>query len=133
MDPSAVVAVPLFASVSPEGAALVASEEVADVPAGQVLARGGDRGEGMFVVLEGTVAVERGDLHLEMGPGSFVGELTLLVEDAPRVARIRAVTDARILAIERQTFDRLLETEPGFARALLKELAVRLVEARTGH
>lgn len=133
MDPSELADIPLFASISPEGAALVAAEEVADVPAGQVLARGGDVAEGMFVVLDGTVVMERGDLHIEMGSGAFVGELSLLVEDAPRVARVRAATDARILAIERGTFERLLDTEPSFARALLEELAARLVEARTGH
>lgn len=132
MEPSEVTAIPLFAGVSPEGAALVAAEEVADVPAGQVLARGGDVAEGMFVVLDGSVVVERGGLHIEMGPGAFFGELSLLVDDAPRVARVRAGADSRLLAIERETFDRLLATEPSFALALLKELASRLVQARTG-
>jgi CRP-like cAMP-binding protein len=133
MDQSEVVAIPLFASISPEGAALVASEEVAEVPAGQVLARGGDVAEGMFVVLEGSVVAERGHMHAEMGPGAFFGELSLLVEDAPRIARVRATSDSRVLAIERDTFERLLSTEPSFALALLKELAARLVLARTGH
>ncbi len=133
MEPSEVTAIPLFAGVSPEGAALVAAQEVADVPAGQVLARGGDVAEGMFVVLDGSVVVERGDLHIEMGPGAFFGELSLLVDEAPRVARVRAGTDSRLLAIERETFDRLLATEPSFALALLEELASRLVQARTGH
>jgi voltage-gated potassium channel len=133
MDQSEVVAIPLFASISPEGAALVAAEEVAEVPAGQVLVRGGDIGEGMFVVLDGRVVAERRDLHAEMGPGAFFGELSLLVDDAPRVARVRATEDSRVLAIERDTFDRLLASEPSFALALLKELAARLVMARTGH
>ncbi len=133
MDPSEVSAIPLFSSLSPDAAALVAAEEVADVPAGQVLVRGGDMAEGMFVVLAGEVVMEHGSVHHEMGPGSFFGELALLVDDAPRVARVRATTDARVLAVERETFERLVETEPGFARALLKELAARLVQARTGH
>jgi sigma-B regulation protein RsbU (phosphoserine phosphatase) len=124
---------PLFASVSEESLALVEAAGVIDVPAGQVLARGGDVGEGMFVVLDGSVVAERGDLHLEMGPGAFVGELSLLVPDAPHVARVRATSDARVVAIPRETFDRLVETEPSFTLALLRELAARLVEARTGH
>jgi voltage-gated potassium channel len=133
MDPSAVTAIPLFASLSPEGAALVASEGVADVPAGTVVAQGGDMAEGMFVVVDGEVVMERGSVHHTMGPGSFFGELALLVDDAPRVARVRATTDTRLVALERDLFERLVETEPGFTRALLKELAVRLVEARTDH
>jgi CRP-like cAMP-binding protein len=46
---------------------------------------------------------------------------------------VRAKTDARILAVPRQTFELLLETEPAFTLALLRELATRLVQARTGH
>ena len=125
--------IPLFAQISDEAAARVATGGVTDVPAGQVLARAGDPGFGMFVVLEGSVVVERGDLHLEIERQGFFGELALLVPDSPRIARVRAKTDARILAVPRETFDHLLETEPGFARALLRELAVRLVQARTGH
>jgi CRP-like cAMP-binding protein len=125
--------IPLFAQISDEGAATVAAGGVTDVPAGQVLARAGDPGIGMFVVLDGSVVVERGDLHIEIEREGFFGELALLVPDSPRIARVRAKTDARILAVPRETFDSLLETEPGFARALLRELAARLVQARTGH
>ena len=133
MVESEILGTPLFAQISSESAALVAAGGVTDVPAGQVLAQAGDHGGGMFVVLDGTVVVERGDLHIEMGSDAFFGELALLVPDSPRIARVRALTDARVLAVPRQTFDRLLETEPGFARALLRELAARLVQARTGH
>ena len=123
----------LFAGITEESAAIVAAGGVTDVPAGQVLAQAGDQGFGMFVVLDGSVVVERGDLHIEMGRDGFFGELALLVPDSPRIARVRAKTDARVLAVPRQTFDLLLETEPSFARALLRELAARLVQARTGH
>lgn len=133
MEPSEVTAIPLFAGISPESAALVAAEEVAEVPAGQVLARGGDMAEGMFVVLDGAVVMERGRLHVDMGRNDFFGELSLLVDDAPRVARVRATADSRLLAIERETFDRLVAAEPSFALALLKELAARLVRMRTGN
>lgn len=133
MVASAVRAVPLFAGMSPEALDAVASSEVFDVPAGQLLAEAGAGAEGMFVVLDGTVVVERGELHIGMGPGSFFGELPLLVPEAHRVARVRASTEARLMVLDRATFDRLLETEPAFARALLTELASRLVQARTGN
>ena len=125
--------IPLFAGITERSAAVVAAGGVTDVPAGQVLAQAGDLGEGMFVVLDGSVVVERGSLHIEIGRGGFFGELALLVPDSPRIARVRAKTDARVLAVPRQTFDLLVETEPSFARALLRELAARLVQARTGH
>ena len=128
-----IVGMSLFAGISEESAATVAAGGVTDVPAGQVLAQAGDPGIGMFVVLDGSVVVERGDLHIEMGRDGFFGELALLVPDSPRIARVRAKSDARVLAVPRQTFDLLLETEPSFARARLRELAARLVQARTGH
>ena len=132
MVESEITAIPLFAQISEEAAARVAAGGVTDVRAGQVLVQGGDPGVGMFVVLDGSVVVERGDLHIEIGREGFFGELSLLLPDSPRIARVRAKTDARILAVPRQTFDFLLETEPAFARALLRELAARLVLARTG-
>jgi len=128
-----ILGIPLFAKISEEAAALVAAGGVTDVPAGQVLAQAGDPGVGMFVVLDGSVVVERGALHVEIGREGFFGELSLLVPDSPRIARVRANTDARILAVPRQTFDFLLETEPTFALVLLREIAARLVQARTGH
>ena len=125
--------IPLFAQIADEAAAIVAAGGVTDVPAGQILAQAGDQGGGMFVVLDGSVIVERGDLHVEIERDGFFGELSLLVPDSPRIARVRAKTDTRILVVPRQTFDFLLETEPSFARVLLRELAARLVLARTRH
>ncbi len=133
MAETALSDVPLFAGLSEESLALVAAGGVTDVPAGQVLAQAGDLGEGMFVVLDGAVVVERGALHLDIGRGDFFGDLALLVPDSPRIARVRAKSDAQVLAVPRDTFDRLLETEPSFARAMLREMAARLVQARTGH
>lgn len=128
-----IAGIPLFAQISDEAATLVAAGGVTDVPAGQILAQAGEPGSGMFVVLEGSVVVERGELHVEIEREGFFGELALLIPDSPRIARVRAKTDARILAVPRETFDLLLETESSFARGLLRELAARLVLARTGH
>lgn len=132
MADTEIAGVPLFTQMSAESAALAAADGVTEVPAGQVLAQAGDHGRGMFVVLDGSVVVERGDLHIEMGRGEFFGELALLVPDSPRIARVRALTDSRILAVSREAFDLLLERELTFTRELLRTMAARLVEARTG-
>ncbi len=124
---------PLFSEVSQDAVVLVADGGVTDVPVGQILAQAGEPGCGMFVVLSGSVTVQRGDLQIEIEPDGFFGELALLVPDSPRIARVRASSDARILAVPRETFDHLLATEPAFTRALLREVAARLVAARTGH
>ena len=98
--------------------------------AGQVLALPDDPGSGMYVIREGTVAVELRSGTLELGPGDFFGELALLVEDGTRVARVRATSAVRCISIPRDDFLSLVETEPAFALHLLRELARRLVEAR---
>ena len=122
-------AIPLFSGL--DSSALERIAELAaevDAPAGQVLTRLGDPGAGMFVVEEGTVAVELRSRTIEFGPGEFFGELSLLVPDARRVARVRATSDARLLAISRADFTALLESEPRIALAMLPVLARRLIE-----
>jgi CRP-like cAMP-binding protein len=101
-----------------------------DCESGQVLALPDDPGSGMFVIREGTVAVELRTGTLELGPGDFFGELALLVEDGARIARVRATSPVRCVSIPRDDFLALVETEPTFALHLLRELARRLVEAR---
>jgi len=98
--------------------------------AGQVLALPDDPGSGMYVIREGTVAVELRSGTIELGAGDFFGELALLVEDGTRVARVRATSAVRCISIPRDDFLSLVETEPAFALHLLRELARRLVEAR---
>jgi CRP-like cAMP-binding protein len=117
--------------VSEEGLARVAAC-AAEVTreAGQVLALPDDPGSGMYVIREGTVAVELRTGTIELGPGDFFGELALLVEDGPRVARVRATSELHCVSIPREDFLELVETEPAFALHLLRELARRLVEAR---
>lgn len=122
-------AIPLFAEVSDDALARLAAVAThVDVPAGQVLARLDDAGQGMFVVEEGSVSVELRSRTVDLGPGEFFGELALLVPDATRVARVRAAEPSRLLAIGRAEFLALLESEPRMALAMLPVLARRLAE-----
>jgi CRP/FNR family transcriptional regulator, cyclic AMP receptor protein len=119
--------VPLFAELEQEALEriLAASSEL-ECPAGQVLMRAGDRGVGMFVVEEGTVVVEAPGHTIDLGRGEFVGELSLLVPESTRVARVRAKTPVRCLALNRATLEDLLESEPRFAVTMLRLVAQRL-------
>jgi len=120
-------AIPAFAGLGDEALARIidASTEVA-WPAGQVLTRADDPGAGMFVVEEGTVVVEAPGRTIELGPGEVFGELSLLVPESRRVARVRATAPVRCIVIDRGAFDELLDQEPAFARALLHVVARRL-------
>jgi voltage-gated potassium channel len=125
--------IPLLAGVSDAGLDRIAmcAGHVEAEP-GQVLALADDPGTGMFVIQEGEVVVELRDLRVELGAGDFFGELSLLVPDAARVGRVRAKTKVRALSLPRDDFLALLDTEPGLALPMLRELARRLVNVTTG-
>jgi CRP-like cAMP-binding protein len=126
-------AVPLFAELDDEHLSRIASMSTEfDVDGGYVLAEHGQPGSGMFVILEGTVEVDVPNAApVTLGPGEFFGELALLT-DLPRLARVRAATPVRGLAIDRAAFGALLHEEPRNAVAMLPVLARRLaaVESR---
>lgn len=105
---------------------IVAASSELECPAGQVLISADDPGAGMFVLEEGTVVVEAPGRTVELGPGEFFGELSLLVPEATRVARVRAKTQVRCVAINRVAFEQLLDDEPRVARAMLPVIAGRL-------
>lgn len=130
MTPDELRAIPLFAGASDAALERIASQagEVTCEP-GQILALQGDPGSGMFVVLEGDVSVEWRGGRVELGPGSFVGELTLLAPGGTRNARVRAATAVRCLALARDDALEVIETEPSVALAMLKEVARRLASA----
>ena len=131
MDLDELHGLPLLSGMSPAGLERVLAC-AADVEAddGQVLALQDDPGSGMFVIREGTVAVELRSGTIELGPGDFFGELALLIDDGSLVARVRATSPVRCVSIPREDFLALVETEPSFSLALLRELARRLAEAR---
>jgi CRP-like cAMP-binding protein len=97
-----------------------------DCQAGQVLIRADDPGAGMFIVEDGTVVVEAPQRTIELGPGEFFGELSLLVPESRRVARVRAKTPVRCIALNRLDFEELLDDEPRVALAMLPVIARRL-------
>jgi CRP-like cAMP-binding protein len=123
---------PLFAGIGDDVLGRVL--EVADdlqVPPGQVLTRASERASDIFVILEGTVAVDDpGNDPIQLGAGEFVGELALLVPDAVRSAWVRASTDLHYLAISGDDFQELLEAEPRIALNMLPVVARRLWRSR---
>jgi CRP-like cAMP-binding protein len=119
--------VPVFAEL--EEAGLERLLDVAgeyEVEAGHVLIQPDQAGAGLFVIEEGTVIVERPGGNLELGKGEFLGDLALLSEEAVHSVRVRAGTPVRFLAIARDDFAELVESEPKLALAMLRALAHRL-------
>src|SRR5207253_10820267 len=94
--------------------------------AGNYVFREADKGEKMYVVLEGEMEFLLGDLVLETaGPGSLIGEMAL-IDDSPRTASAVAKTRCRLAEIDRRRFHFLVQQTPHFATHVMKTLADRL-------
>lgn len=106
-----------------------------DLMKGRVLMREGERGEEMFVVVEGRATVERGGTVVATrGPGEFFGEIALL-DGGPRTATVTLAADSRLLVIGRRGFQALIHEFPDIRMQVLEALAhrVRSAEPETAH
>ena len=86
--------------------------------AGQVLIERGKPGTGLYVVVDGELVVEAPEGTRELGPGAVCGERALLTAEGLRTARVRALTDGVVVAVERAEIDRLCAEDPAFGERL---------------
>jgi putative peptide zinc metalloprotease protein len=99
--------------------------------AGEPLLRQGDRADGMFLIVDGTVTVvaEPGDTReplAQLGPSETVGEMGLLSSDAIRSATVVADTPVTTVFVGKAGFDALLQSSEGVRRCL--EVAVETLK-----
>jgi CRP/FNR family transcriptional regulator, cyclic AMP receptor protein len=98
------------------------------VTSGNTVFREDERGQGLFVLLDGTVEVVK-----ESGPGgpviiasveapSVLGEMSLIA-DRPHSATVRARTNCEFRLLTRPQFDRLLQAESLAAYKVIATLA----------
>jgi hypothetical protein len=101
--------------------------------AGEFVFRESDPGSEMFIIQEGEVEIvklvhgEERQLAL-LEEGDFFGEMALL-EEMPRLASARAVTDCVLLRIDASTFDQMARHHPEIPVRMLRKLSGRLREA----
>ncbi len=104
-----------------------------ELKAGQYVFREGDLGTEMYIINEGKVEIlnqvgdEEEQILAVLEKGDFFGEMSVL-EDLPRAASARAVTDLRLLQINGSTFDQLLQGNPEIAVRMMRKLSRRLRE-----
>jgi CRP/FNR family cyclic AMP-dependent transcriptional regulator len=125
--------VPLFAGVSAadiEELGAIADE--VDVRAGTVLTHEGYREGFFFIIVSGTVRIERGGRTINtIGPGDFLGEIALL-DGGPRTATATTQTPCRLLSMTYQMFNELLDASPSIRTAILEAVGQRLRELDAG-
>jgi serine/threonine protein phosphatase PrpC len=111
---------PLFARLTErELLRVMQAVEVREHKDGDVVIREGDKGDELFIVLEGKVLVSRGGQPLtHLGPGEHVGEMAL-IRSVPRSATVTAVGVAELIAIRRGDFFEILRKEHEIAVKML--------------
>jgi CRP/FNR family cyclic AMP-dependent transcriptional regulator len=119
--------VPLFAGISAAGLEeLGAIADEMEVRAGTVLTHEGYREGFFFIVMEGTVRIERGGQTINtIGPGDFLGEIALL-DGGPRTATAVTETPCRLLSMTYQMFHELLDASPEVRAEILRAVGGRL-------
>lgn len=100
--------------------------QLASYIAGQRIFAEGERGDVMYVVLDGKVELRvKGRLVETVGPGGVLGEMAL-IEQAPRVAQATAKTACSLVPISGERFMHKIREAPHFALQIMKVMAERL-------
>ncbi len=123
--------VPLFANLPNEDLdrlCTAAAEEI--LSAGEILFTEGEIGDKTYVIMAGEIDIykESGGRMVFLatrGAGEVIGEMSLL-DQAPRFASGRARRDCRLLSINHENLEHLLNTSPSAVRALLSTISDRL-------
>ncbi|NIM70528.1 MAG: cyclic nucleotide-binding domain-containing protein [Xanthomonadales bacterium] len=102
------------------------SPEVMEISAGGKVFEEGEPAEKMYVILEGEVrlTLHGQPLAMEVG-GGIIGEMAL-IESEPRSASARALTDCRLVAIDKADFLDMIRESPEFAIHIMQVLTRRL-------
>ena len=122
--------VPLFSGCSRKDLQTIA-RVVKDIDHadGVVIAREGEPGVGLFVIVDGTAEVTiGGSKKASLGPGDFFGEIALL-DGGPRTATVTATSDIQMLGLTEWVFRGLMQEHPSIAVKTLQQMAARLRSA----
>jgi MFS family permease len=102
------------------------------VEAGRELVRQGELGDRFYIVAEGEAEIiSDGRIVAVTGEGGYFGEIALL-RDVPRTATVRAKSELRLLALERDDFIAAVTGHAASADAADAVVATRLSSLRPG-
>lgn len=113
-------------------AAVAAEAEEVTLDTGDVLIEAGAVEDCLYGIVSGRVQVHLdGRVLVELGPGSTVGELAVLVPEA-RSANVVTLAPSGFLRVRKATIDDLIADHPAFARSIIAALVTR-VRAMAAH
>lgn len=120
----------LFAGVRPEAVdALTGPLQRLHLTPGQVLFSEGERGDALYLVLDGLIQIYSGTDDMTITtflPGAYFGEMALLGESI-RSASARAIDETVLLPIDRETFARITREHPVVVNNVSRALSERLM------
>jgi CRP/FNR family transcriptional regulator, cyclic AMP receptor protein len=119
--------VPLFSGLGKGSLAQIAklADEI-DLPAGKQLLQQGDHPHEFFLIVDGSVRIDRDGAQINtLGPGDFLGEIALL-DGGQRSATATAVTPVNLLILGQREFNTLLNDYPDIRTSVLTALARRV-------
>ncbi|KSV75427.1 MULTISPECIES: cyclic nucleotide-gated ion channel [unclassified Sinorhizobium] len=121
-----VAAVPLFQKLgSAAFVEIVRALRPRVVPAGAIICRKGEAGDQMFFIVEGRVSITTpSPTPIELGPGSFFGEMALITGE-PRSATVSAATEVSLLSLYAEDFQMLSSSNPEIAEVIRKTAEAR--------
>ena len=94
--------------------------------AGDILIQEGSLDNTMYLILSGKLGVYKGIKKIAvLGPGKILGEMSL-IESKPRSATIKALSDALLMEIDENHFDRYIASKSQALVAMLKTLSSRI-------
>ncbi len=93
---------------------------------GEAVVRRGDKGDGLYLILDGSAEVRRGRRALaRLGSGQFFGEMSLF-DDLPRSADVVALRPSKMAVLQKWEFWGFAASEPSVVLGILAEMSRRL-------
>ena len=94
--------------------------------AGETIVERGDRGNGLYLILEGSAEVRRKGRRLaRLGTGQFFGEMSLF-DNLPRSADVIALAPSKMAVLQKWEFWGFAASQPGVVLSILEEMSHRL-------
>ena len=136
-DPSALKALPTLQDLSDDVLTTLAQRfKTERCKTGDIIFEEGAKGDKLYILVKGKVAVTRADVESEkvlisvMNDGDYFGEIALL-HDEPRNATVKARTPCTFLTLGREEFLKLLDEIPGLRTEFEEHIKLREVQLST--
>lgn len=121
-----------FPGITPEEVQeIIANSRIQEYPPETVICKENEIGNVFYMILEGDFEVSKVINNSEkrllksLTAGDFFGEMAL-IHNAPRAATVIATTNAIVLELDKDGFDRVLKHSPSVALAMVSEISNRL-------